>query len=388
MKQQVIGRMLVAHTAASIQISICILMASCGGSVKFSSETIMDDNGNVVRITRLSTSGDRSYEELQLFYDLPSGGTWTEIEEDPSATTEESAAPNRFYNRIYEVTRSYAAGERIAPDFTRRRNSATNVASNRIVTRVRHYWFADTYQYEETFKDIVTEASFSAAVRQMYAAYVQALAEEAARLPNADFTTQEAVDRLKARADPIVERLLNVVRADCIDALATPKACEEAISRDPELSAYGEIFDDEDFLLGEFAAIFPAPAAVDLDDWYHTLSLHLLDHVFEREDLQELAQSLEEDTFGAFGVTLFESYPFELSLSLPGDYVASNADLRESGVLTWSFESEDFMLHEHTLYARSRIVHWGRVLLVLTLLVAFFGILWTRKRVVKSDRER
>ncbi len=388
MKQQGVGRGLVAHSAVSIQITICILMASCGGSVKFSSETIMDDNGNVVRTTRLSTSGDRSYEDLQSVYDLPSGGTWTEIEEDSSETTEDSAAPNRFYNRIYEVTLSFAAGESIAPDFTRRGNSATNVASNRIVTRVRHYWFADTYQYEETFKDIVTEASFSAAVRQMYAAYVQALAEEAARLPNADFTTQEALERLKARVDPIVERLLNAFRADCIDALATPNACEEAIFQALELMALGEIFEDEDLLLSELAAIFPAPAAVDLDDWYHTLTLHLIDHVFEREDLQELGNSLEDDVLGVFGFTLFESYPFELSLSLPGDYVASNADLLESGVLTWSFENEDFMLHEHTLYARSRIVHWGRVLLVLTLLVAFFGIFWTRKRVVKSNRER
>jgi len=356
--------------------------------VKFSSETIIDENGNVVRTTRLSTSGDRSYEELQSLYDLPSGGTWTEIEEDSSESTEESAAPVRFYNRIYEVTRSYAAGESIAPDFTRRGSSATNAASNRIVTRVRRYWFANTYQYEETFTDIVTEASLSAAVRQMYAAFVQALAEEAARLPNADFTTEEALDRLRARGDPIVERFLNVFRAECVDALVTLQACEEAISQDSELSAYNDILDAEDLLFGELVAIFPPPAAVHPDHWHHTLSFDLLDHVSEREDLHELANSLEDDVLGVFGFTLFESYPFELSLSLPGDYVASNADLRESGVLTWSFESEDFMLHEHTLYARSRIVHWGRILLVLTLLVAFFGIFWTRKRVVKSNRGR
>jgi len=348
----------------------------------------MDDNGNVVRTTRLSASGDSAYENLQSLYDLPSGGTWIEIEEDSSVITEESAAPSRFYNRIYEVTRSYAAGESIAPDFMRRGSSATNAASNRIVTRVRHYWFADTYQYEETFKDIVTEARISAAVRQIYAASIQALAEEAVRLPDADFTTEEALDRLRARGDPIVERFLNVFRAECVDALVTLQACGEAISQDSELSAYEEIFDDEDFLLGELAAIFPVPAAVDPDDWYDTLSLHLLDHMWEREDLQELAKSLEDDVLGVFGIIWFESYPFELSLSLPGDYVASNADLRESGVLTWSFESEDFWLHEHTLYARSRIVHWNRVLLVLTLLAALSGIFWIRKQVVKSNRER
>jgi len=142
MKQQVVGRMLLAHTAVSIQIAICILIASCGGSVKFASETIMDDSGNVVRITRLSTSGDSAYEKLQSLYDLPSGGTWTEIEEDSSETIDESAAPAPFYNRIYEVTRSYAAGERITPDFTRRGSSGPNAASNRIVTRVSHFIYA------------------------------------------------------------------------------------------------------------------------------------------------------------------------------------------------------------------------------------------------------
>ena len=177
-----------------------------------------------------------------------------------------------------------------------------------------------------------------------------------------------------------------ILRADCIDALVTMQACEKAVSQDPELSAYSEFFDDEDVLLGELVAIFPPPAAVDPDAWHDRLSRGVLDLLDEREDLEELANSLEEDVFGVHGFTLFDSYPFELSLSLPGDYVASNADVRESGVLRWSFKSEDFWLHEHTLYARSRIVHWDRVLLVLTLLVAFFGIFWTRKRVVESGR--
>ena len=378
MKQQVTGRGLVARTVVSIQITACILMAGCGGSVKFSSQTIMDENGDVVRSTQLSASGDSAYEKLQSIYDLPSGGTWVEIEEDSSETTDESAAPTPFYSRVYEVTRSYAAGESIAPDFTRRGNSATNVASNRVVTRVRHYWFADTYQYEETFKDSVTEASFSAAVRRLYITYIQALAEEIAGLPNADFTTQEALDRLRARADPIVERFLNVFGANCVDDLATLETCGDAISQDPELGAYGDVFDDEDFLLGELVAIFPPPAAVDPDDWYDTLNLDALDRLDDLEDLREVFDTLDEDLLGVHGLVLFESYPFELSLSLPGNYVASNADVRGPGVLSWSFKSEDFLLHEHTLYARSRIVHWNRVLLALTLLVAFFGIFWTK----------
>ena len=346
----------------------------------------MDENGDVVRITRLTASGDRAYKELQSVYDLPSGGTWTEIEEDPSATTEESAAPKLFYNRIYEVTRRFAAGEDIAPDFTRRGSSGTKAARNRITTRVRHYWFADTYQYEETFRDVVTEARFTAAIRQIYAVFTLALAEEVSRLPDADFTTQEAIDRLRARADPIIERFLNAFRAQCLDASVSQNACEEAIGQDVELSAYLENFDDEDLLLDELVAIFPPPAAVDPDDWYDSLSLELPDRLGEREDLGELFDSLEEDLLGVHGLVLFQSYPFEISLSLPGDYVASNADVRESGVLKWAFREGDFWLHEHTLYARSRIVHWGRVLFALTLLAAFSGIFWIRKREVKSQR--
>ncbi len=352
--------------------------------MKFASDTIMDENGDVVRITRLSAPGDRAYEQLQSVYDLPSGGTWTEIEKDPSATTEESAAPKLFYNRIYEVTRRIAIGESIAPDFTRRGSSGTKAARNRITTRVRHYWFADTYQYEETFKDVVTEARFTAAIRQIYAVFTLALAEEVSRLPDADFTTQEAIDRLKARADPIVERFLNVFRAQCVDTTVSMDACEEAIEQDAKLRL--EKFDDEDLLLDELVAIFPPPAAVDPDDWHDSLSLELPDRLGEREDLGEFFDSLEEEIFGVHGLLIFDSYPFEISLSLPGDYVASNADVRESGVLKWAFREGDFWLHEHTLYARSRIVHWDRVLLVLALLVAVSGIFWTRKRVVESGR--
>ena len=141
-------------------------------------------------------------------------------------------------------------------------------------------------------------------------------------------------------------------------------------------------------MLGELGSIFPPPAAVDPDDWYDTLRLDVVDIPSEREDLKELFGSLEEDLLGVHGFVLFESYPFELSLSLPGIYVASNADVRGAGVLSWSFKSEDFWLHEHTLYARSRIVHWNRVLFALTLRVALFGIFWTWKRVMQSDRER
>ncbi len=177
-------------------------------------------------------------------------------------------------------------------------------------------------------------------------------------------------------------------RAVCIDALVTLQACEKAVSQDPELSAYSEFFDDEDVLLGELVAIFPSPAVVDPDDWYDTLNLDVLDRLDDREDLRELFDTLDEDLLGVHGLVLFESYPFELSLSLPGNYVASNADVRGPGMLSGSFKSEDFLLHEHTLYARSRIVHWNRVLLALTLLVAFFGIFWTRKRMVESNRER
>jgi hypothetical protein len=357
-------------SAVLVAVTGSLLATGCG-TIKFASDTAIDADGNVVRTTRFSAVAEGFYEELLQRYDLPRGGTWTEIEPESAGAADESALPERMYS----LTRRFAPGEPVTADYTRRNAQGTAAARNQITIRVRHYWIADTYRYEETFSDIVTAERFDAAVRSVYAAVTHALADEIARLPAAGVTPEEATARLEAHADPLVDEFLRVLREKCFRVGATRERCEAAIEGDPALDYLIGLGADDTAALEALTNIFSPPSGVGADAWRETLR-GVLERLPEREDMASpvLIDPVEGDLFGVHGFGLFVSYPFELSATLPGDHVASNADARADGVLQWSFDSEEFALTPQTLYARSRIVHWERILFVLTLAVALVGM--------------
>ena len=86
-------------------------------------------------------------------------------------------------------------------------------------------------------------------------------------------------------------------------------------------------------------------------------------------------ESFGTDFFGAHHLTIFESYPFEISLRMPGTIVSTNAHEQEAGVLTWSFDHEEFILNDLKLVARSRIVHRNRILGA-SALIPLLPIVW------------
>jgi hypothetical protein len=349
-----------------------VLATGCG-TIRFASDTVVDADGRIVRTTRFSAAGTAFYEELLERYDLPPGGTWTEIEPESPGAADESALPER----VYTLARHFAPGEPITGDYLRRNRGGAAAARNRIALRVRHYWIADTYRYEETFSDIVTAEGFEAALRRIYVAVIHALADEIARLPGAGVTIEESTARIEARADPLFEQFVRVLHEKCFRGEATLERCEEAIEAEPGRDYLVGLGGDETKTLDALREIFPGPPDAGADAWRETLR-GTLERLAERADMasETLIDPVEEDLFGAHGFALFVSYPFELSVRLPGEHVASNADARMDGVLEWSFESEEFVLQPYTLEARSRIVHLERVLFLVLLaivLVAMVG---------------
>ena len=88
--------------------------------------------------------------------------------------------------------------------------------------------------------------------------------------------------------------------------------------------------------------------------------------------------------FGAHGLTLFEDYPFEVTLRMPGHVVSTNAHTEEAGQLGWVFDHEDFVLNDLKLRANSRIVHRTRIVATAALIpllpIAWLGFFMPRRR--------
>jgi hypothetical protein len=370
-------------------IAVFVLVAGCSNSIRFVADTLVDEGGNVVRRTEIASSGDASWDALSTRYDLPPGGSWTETVEEP-APAGPNETPQRVYDRRYMLTRRFGRGDAIAGDFRRLGRRPDRAATNAVNVRARRYWFVDTYEYEETFHDIATRESLKAALRGFYAEIVSRFADGISGLDD-DVSPQLARERLNERFDARVEALLSVFDSDCFtNSSKTGKECLEALAGNPAIDFFVEL-DDEDTLISEVAALFPAPGSISDDDWRSMLS-GVYDDVDERlDDFVDTEQggAIEDDIFGAHGWALFESYPFELSVQLPGEIVATNADTQEAGTLRWEFAYDDFWLTDLVLRAESRIVHRDRIVIAaaLALLGAIAGLLVvvTRRRSAAGD---
>lgn len=357
--------------AALAGLAVGLLVAACG-TIGFAGDTVVTVDGGITRTTRISASGQADYEEVLALYDLPPGGSWTEIAPRSASGVGEAAMPER----IYRLERRFAPGEPVPADFRRRNAAGTAAAQNEITLRVRHYWIVDTFDYEETFSDIVTPERFEAAFRRLYSTMLTALAEEIARLPAAGLTVEEATANLAAYIDPLADRFLATMRQKCFRPRATGSECEAAIGDETELATFVSVTSSDALAIESLAEILAAPAAVTPEEWREVLGV-ALERLGEREDVSGPAmfESVEENLLGVHGFLLFESYRFELSVVLPGDPVASNADGRENGAERWSFESLEFAFNPQTLYARSRIVHFDRIVLLLISAIVLAGIL-------------
>lgn len=363
-------------------LSVC----ACSRSIRFAADTVIEEDGRVVRSTEIASSGSGAFEALATRYDLLPGGAWTEsVEEQPPAGP--GAEPRRVYDRRYRLTRQFTDGEAIAGDFSRRGVLMDAAATNAISVRTRKYWFVDIYDYQETFTDIATPESATAAMRRIYAITVDLLAEEMAALTGS-VSPEDARDRVSGRFDSVLEAILQYLETNCFDGSVGIEDCVESMENDADLAVVVQMLDGGEAIATELAAIFPAPEGTSAADWLGLIRRQAMGNVDRRfQGLMEggPGEALEDEIFGAHGFALFEIYPFVLSLKLPGEIVSTNATSRESGLLQWSFEHDAFWLRELTLRASSRVVHRDRIVIAAAWI--FFGAIGALL-VVVSRRQR
>jgi hypothetical protein len=380
-----VSRRLLAAAAVVSLASGCTLMVS------FTAETTVDADGAVRRATRLAASRRGSQDELFERYELPPDGVWGErVVERPGFSPERDRVPVRLREVSFE--REFGRGEPIPADYIQHAVAAGRSASNRITVRTRRLWLLDTYVYEERFRDIVTLDGLTSSVRELYGLLVDTMAEQVAAMEVNRVSAAVASARLRAHFDSRVAALLDLIETQCAPGRLSLDACLGPEEDHPAVRDVVTLFEEDDVLVTELVTIFPAPAAIAADDWRDAIETGVLDvteNRLERQAGSERLTRLIENIFGVHGFALFESYPFELSLTLPGAIVSTNADSRDGGMLRWSFEGDDFVLGDRVLYAESRVVHAERVVytaILAGLIVFVAGFFALRGRVAASWR--
>lgn len=376
---------------AGLLAAVSVLLAGCASSIRFAADTVVDEQGNVVRTTRIASSGESAYDELMAHYDLPAGGVWSETNEEvPSSGPSDGPfgnQPSRVYEREYSVTREFARGETIPGDFRRVAAVSNRAAENAVLVRSRHYWFVDRYDYEERFRDIVSFEGFSMAVREGYGAAIEIMADEIADLDIDAVSLDVARERLRLRFDQDLESFFSFIESECVDRSIALDDCADDLQTLPELSATVAMLEDDQRFSAELAELFPAPPDRDAESWPDLLATEVIDDVERRfgdyaDDVW--FDEFEEELFGVHGFTLFQSFPFELSLSMPGAISSSNADSNEMGMLRWTFSNDDFLMTDRVLHASSRVVHRTRIVAA----IAFTLVIAITASLVVLSRER
>ena len=344
--------------AGSFQaLPLVLILIGCP-RIDFETETVVSEDGSVVRTTRFVASDEsdeaaveknsarRELEDKHTFLD---GGVWDSRVE---RTTNDDGKVTEEIIDTYSVTAHYEAGARIPSDHVRRGEMEGRALRNTIVLTTSNYFFVKFFDFRELYRDDVGRELARAVIEKSYPDWVEHMAEYLANgLEGLSVAEARAV--VRELSDPWVQKFLEGVY---IPQLA-----------DPEL--------DNDAAVNAFLVRLPPPSDAHTQAWRE-----IIDEAFDESfDLFWERDDVEEAFFGVNDIDLWWSDSFEQSLTMPGEIISTNADSVSGSVLVWEFESEVFLLQDHALEARSRVVYPARIVGAGVLFVALSLTIWSRR---------
>jgi len=325
---------------------LCLLMvALCasGCQIDFEADTVVAPDGSVTRTTRY-IAGDSDKEEIETDYTLPPGGAW-----ETQTTTSYNAYTKKdeeVRTHIYSVTKQYRAGERIPSDHVRRGKTEGRVVENDIEVFVQDQFFMKVFGFRESFRDVGGKEKALAAVRRLYPTWVKEFSEILESKLDGVSAVQ-ANQAIRSISDPWFNRFIESLQVGDSTFIE---------SHEEELNELSE----KDGLVRELMVRLPPPTPEQTETWREAL-------VAAYEQMEESSEGLWEDMevaealFGVYGFTLFQSYGFKETVSLPGVILSTNATSRQGNVMIWEFEKSDFRLQDYVLEARSRLIYPWRI---------------------------
>ena len=284
------------------------ILSGCGSSIGYEISTIIASDGVVVRETSVTTDDN---DEVDNFYTLPADGKWSVKEEKYVDSNGKEYIIRKEY---YQAHHRYERGESIPSDYLRKAKYTDRVSQNIIQPQVFNLWFLKLIDFEETYPAVTDKESAIASGKKLYAMWKELSAER-------------SVDVLEGR---ITKSEVKAVISRVFD----PKAIEyESIIRRKEINSPSQmlrLFDEDERVKNLFDADLIKEPLVkefnkisDIDNEKSDEIIKLIGQTFLSlitaevvDDKQEVSE-LVENLLGLTGFTL-NSYPFEVSLSIPG----------------------------------------------------------------------
>ncbi|MFH1996919.1 MAG: hypothetical protein ABIJ27_08025 [Candidatus Omnitrophota bacterium] len=342
---------------------ILLPLIASGCKIDFKAQTVVDSDGTVTRTTRYVADSDTDKNELLERYDLPPGGVWTTEDALKYDWSGEKEIEGVVY--VYEATGRFAPGEEIRSDYIRKAVSAGSRSSNEIRLTVHDLFFMKTYDYQERFFGLADKKKAEAAISAFFGLFAEHLTEEVARELEGEVDPAQAAAAVHNVYGPLKDKFMEAFRRE--DSIFTSEVFTEELA--PALES-GRIVSD---IVSEL------------------FSADLEESDPRREAVERAMESSEEDMegywedaeregylFGPYG--FFQTYGFNVSLSLPGTVTGTNAHDRNGNVLSWAFTTSDFQWRDYVLEGRSRIIYPLRLAMLVFLIIIFTAVVWFRRR--------
>ncbi len=330
---------------------LTLLVLSLGGcEIKFTAVTKINPDGSGFRITTYSAEEESEKEELLNRYILPEGGSWQTQKYTPSWSKVERK------NHIYEVKSVFKDLNKLAPDYTRTGLDPKNLSRNRYDLRVKKGFIFNAYEYEEVFTDSADEQGIKQFCEREYNYVLDKTSEYLGAGLSGLITKDKFRIFLNDTFRPYYDYFLREFLKDGFKIFEGEDEDKEIEKRLDELS---EKFSEDGFIA--FVDDYLTKEDKGLD--YKGLEDKIKQaHKKIGEELQshwdELSKRNYDDAFGVYGIPIFVSYPFSITVVMPGRVVNSNAAEIKINAAKWTFSPSDFFLKEYKLEAKSRQLNY------------------------------
>ncbi|MDP2942294.1 MAG: hypothetical protein Q8O36_02115 [Candidatus Omnitrophota bacterium] len=348
-------------------LSAIVTLSLSGCYINFTALTKINDDGSGFRITTYTADGASEKDELIKNYDLPAGGS-LESEKD---------VKDKSPDYTYEAKRLFKDLNNLAPDYVRKGAKPGYVSDNRFSLKIRKNILFATYEYEETYKDSTDERQFREFCERWYSHNLDEAVKDLTDIFPRLLEKEKIKALLNERYRPYVDYLMTAFLKK-----GSSLADEDNVEFKEKMDEYERRYGEEEFLP------FMADYIVSRDKGVNRQEvLRKLREAYKKYEEkagaygERLAEDNYDDAFGVYGMSIFKSYPFNISVVMPGKIVSANSQEVSRNVAKWEFSPADFLFKEYTLRATSRKLNYVAVaILAVALMTAVILILRKIKR--------
>ncbi len=333
----------------------------CGCELRFTSFTKIKEDGSGFRITTYFTDGISEKEELATRYVLPEGGSWKseQVKRGQYDVTTDT----------YEVKRQFNDLNKLAPDYVRKGALPQNVSGNKFSLKIGKSLFFSTYEYEEAFKDCTDEKKIRNFWERQYEYTIGLVSKDIAAAFPKSVEKEKVVEALNKRYRSYFDYFLK-------EFLKNPVFFKDNAEYEEKNREFEKLNSEENFssfiadlALSDNKKADRQAVVARAKEAYNKISEEIQLHT------EMLSEKNANDNLGVYGILVFTSYPFRISVSMPGKVISANTKDIKFNVASWSFSNTDFFLKEYKLKVKSRKLNYLNVgILVFAILALLVGM--------------